>query len=352
MIEGLPPSVRAQTVFVAWGPPSHANRTRVLAKSLGIEVRHIYSTQRRGALAAPIKYPYQAFATMLYLFHRRPKIVFVQNPPSFAMVFVAIYTALTGAEFVVDAHTDAFTSSYWTRPAWLYRLVARRARVTIVTNDHLADLIRRRQARACVLRDIPTQYKYSDYELGTEFNVAVVSTFAGDEPTAEVVAAARSMPEVRFRVTGDTGRENASIPTSLPTNVELTGFLPLDDYYGLLHQSDAVMSLTTRNHTMQRGACEALSLGTPIITSDWPLLEDYFCAGTVHVDNTVSGIRDGVDRMRTGLEGYRREIDDLRRAVDAEWEVARAELVDILLDAIGPAADAHEAPTELARGHR
>ena len=33
---------------------------------------------------------------------------------------------------------------------------------------------------------------------------------------------------------------------------------------------DGILALTTHDHTMQRGACEAVSLGVPIITSDWP----------------------------------------------------------------------------------
>lgn len=326
----LPSELASRTMFLVWGPPSHANRTRVLAARLGIEVRHVYSTRRRGALAAPLKYPYQTVATFFHLFRLRPRIVFVQNPPSFAAMVTAVYAALTGAEFIVDAHSDAFDSPYWSRPEWLYRRLARRALTTIVTNEHFADRLRSWGASASVVPDIPTRFDHGPYEVGSEFNVAVVATFAADEPIDEVVEAARSLPDAKFRITGDTGRENASVPSDLPANVELTGFLPIEEYYGLLHSSDAVMALTTRNHTMQRGACEALSLGTPIITSDWPVLVEYFRRGTVHVDNSAGGIQRGVETMRADTERHREEIVDLRREVEAEWEAARDGLIELV----------------------
>jgi len=318
-------------VFIAWGPPAYTNRTRPLAAALGVEVRHVFSIRRRGALAALVKYPYQVVATGWYLFRRRPALVFVQHPPSFTAMVAALYGVLTGTPFVVDAHSDAFDSPWWSRPRWLQRRVARRAVTTIVTNDHFADLVRGWGARATIVRNFPTSYEADPYPMGPELNIAVVATFAPDEPLDEVVAAARSLPDVRFRVTGDTRRQGATIPSGLPANVELTGFLPLGEYYGLVRGSDAAMVLTTRDHTMQRGACEALSLGTPIITSDWPLLRDYFCKGTVHVDNTAAGIRDGVGELRDGIHRYREEIVQLRLDTEVEWEQARDELVAVIL---------------------
>ncbi len=113
---GLPLDLAAKSVFIVWGPPAYANRTRLLAAAVGIPVEHIYSTRRRGALAAPIKYPYQAFKTLIYLLRNRPAVVFVQNPPSFAAVVVAITCLFGRTRFVVDAHSDAFTARHWSRP--------------------------------------------------------------------------------------------------------------------------------------------------------------------------------------------------------------------------------------------
>ena len=80
---------------------------------------------------------------------------------------------------------------------------------------------------------------------------------------------------------------------------------------------------------MQRGACEALSLGRPIITSDWPLLRTYFNRGAVHVDATVPEIRDGVRRIRDDHDHYQYEIGQLQAAQRAEWATASTTLEEV-----------------------
>lgn len=313
--------LRDQSLFLVWGPPSHGPRSRVFAQELGIEELHyVYSTTRRGLLVAPLKYTYQAVRTLILLFQQRPRVVFIQSPPSIAVFFVYLYTLLTNSCFIVDAHSDAFLSPYWKRPVWLHRFLARRAVTTIVTNEHFKQIVNGWGGHAFILRDVPTTFPKGDtYPVNGGFNVVVVNTFAQDEPLAEVLAAAEEMEGVEFYVTGKTGRAGDRLPANPPANVHFTDFLPDDAYYALMDTSEAVMCLTTRNHTMQRGACEALSMGKPIITSDWPLLQDYFHQGTVHVDNTSTGIRQGVAEMQQNYSRYQGEIKELQQTQQREW---------------------------------
>jgi glycosyltransferase involved in cell wall biosynthesis len=57
------------------------------------------------------------------------------------------------------------------------------------------------------------------------------------------------------------------------------------------------MCLTTHDHTMQRGAYEAMALGKPLVTSDWGILRDTFSRGTIHIDNSPGAIVAGVTRV-------------------------------------------------------
>jgi glycosyltransferase involved in cell wall biosynthesis len=313
--------LREQALFLVWGPPSHGPRSQVFARKLGIDALHfIQATRRRGLLAAPYKYSSQAVKTLWLLFRQRPRIVFVQSPPSFAVLFVYLYCVLMNGRFVVDAHSDAMQSPYWTRPQWLYRFLARQAVTTIVTNEHFQAQINSWGGHAFVLRDIPTSFvKAEAYPFEGNFNVVVVNTFAADEPLAEVLAAAAKLEGVHFYVTGKKRSDDQPIPGPVPPNVHFTGFLPNADYYALLDGCQAVMCLTKRNHTMQRGACEALSLGKPIITSDWPLLRTYFNKGTVHVDNSTAGIGQGVQAMVAGYGRYQSGIKQLQTEQQQEW---------------------------------
>jgi hypothetical protein len=160
--------------------------------------------------------------------------------------------------------------------------------------------------------------------------VVVVNTFAADEPLPEVLSAADGLEGVRFYITGKKSRAGESFPKNFPGNVQFTYFLPNETYYALLTQSQAVMCLTTRNHTMQRGACEALSLGKPIITSKWPLLETYFNKGTIHVDNSINGIREGVTEMQREYGRYQTEIKQLQKEQQQEWQTKIALLANLI----------------------
>ena len=327
-----------QGIFLVWGPPSYGPRSKVLTRELGLKAAHfVHLTARRGFWAGPLKYSYQTLKTLWLLFRQRPGLIFVQSPPSFAVLCVYLYCRLSGAKYLVDAHSDALQSWYWLWPEWLSRLWARHAIATIVTNEHFQRMIQDWGGQAFILRDIPTRFdRHNGYPMNGDFNVVVVNTFSNDEPLAEVLAAAARLPQAQFYVTGKKGRAQPGILESAPANVHFTDYLPDESYYGLLNTAQAVMCLTTRNHTMQRGACEALSLGKPIITSDWPLLRQYFQKGTVHVPNTGEGIYRGVQEMMAHYERYRAGIAALQIAQQQEWQTRMQALMTLIQQAVAP----------------
>jgi glycosyltransferase involved in cell wall biosynthesis len=288
-------------------------------------------TSQRGVWSALFKYPLLAIRTLGLLFRKRPKLVFVQSPPGLATLFVSLYCMLTGSHYIVDAHSAAMLLPVWTRPRWLWAGLARKALATIVTNEHFAQTLHSWGARALVIHDIPTTFpEGGTYPLNGDFNVTVVNTFATDEPLEQVLEAARGLDGVHFYITGRVNRGDPRLLESAPANVTFTDFLSSEQYYALLRGGHAVMCLTTRDNTMQRGACEALSLAKPIITSQWPLLREYFRQGTVHVDNTSTGIRHGVRELRSHYDEYASGIGALRVSQQAEWQEKLCELVALI----------------------
>jgi glycosyltransferase involved in cell wall biosynthesis len=329
-------NLNKECIFLVWGPPSHGPRSRVLAKELSIDQLHyIYLTTKRGFLSAPFKYTYQAIKTLQLLFSKRPRFVFVQSPPGLAPLFVYIYAALTKSYYLIDAHSGAFFFPLWTRPRWLYSFLARNALTTIVTNEHLQQIVADWGGHSFILRDIPTTFpQLNPYPMNGSFNVVVVNTFSIDEPVDEIIAAATGLKNVHFYITGKKKMAKPTLLDQVPSNVHFTDFLPDDKYYGMLKSCDAVMCLTTENHTMQRGACEALSLGKPIITSDWPLLREYFCKGTVHVANTSQDIYEGVLAMIENHEMYRIGIMELQQDQQREWHEKITQLSKLMHEAL------------------
>jgi glycosyltransferase involved in cell wall biosynthesis len=171
----------------------------------------------------------------------------------------------------------------------------------------------------------------SPFPLKPGFNVAFVSTFADDEPVEAVLAAAAMTPEVNYYITGDTRKRPAAFFAAAPPNVTFTGFLnPNGEYLGLLRAADAIMVLTTRDYTLQLGGCEAVSVGKPLITSDWPYLREVFGGGAVFVSNTAEGIRDGIHAVRERREELTREIAAFRQESQREWDIRMSQLENMV----------------------
>jgi glycosyltransferase involved in cell wall biosynthesis len=319
--------LRGRPVFFVWATRERGTRSAWMARELGIDDVRFVGSNGRGFRKAPVNYPAQLIRTLASLLRRRPRIVFVQSPPTFAAWTIAIYSFFTGASFVIDAHSDAFERARWTRPAWITRFVARRALVTIVTNEHWASRIESWGASAMTIPTIPTALDIGRAPaMGSGINVAVVNTWAADEPLDELLSAAEDLPEMSFFVTGHRGGLSG-VRRTIPSNVTFTGFLSQADYHGLLGASDVVACLTTRDHTMQNGACEAMFVGTPILTSDWPVLRDYFAGGAMYVNNTAAGIRDGLRQLMGSMETYRRGIREVAVRRQREWEDSRRVLM-------------------------
>jgi hypothetical protein len=106
--------------------------------------------------------------------------------------------------------------------------------------------------------------------------------------------------------------------------------LPYEQFLALLRGVDAIIVLTTRDHTLLSGAWEAVSLGIPLIVSDWPILRDQFFMGTIHIPNTVAGLCDGVRRVKLEKQALKRDILSLREKLLDEWTQKFTKLQNLL----------------------
>jgi glycosyltransferase involved in cell wall biosynthesis len=316
----------ASWAAIAWAP--YSRRSEMFARELRGSLHCIHYLKFQSPLHAPFKYVLQAIRTLWVLSRERPRAVHVQSPPFVCGLIVDLYCRLMGARFAIEHHTASFGLAWdWALP--LQRYVARRAAVNIVTSEHWAELMRSWGARPLVMYDPFLELPVgAPYELGSGFDVAFIGTFAADEPLAAVLEAARRMPEVRFWVTGDTRKPSArQFVVDPPPNVTFSGFLdPNREYLGLLRAADAAMVLTTRDHTLQLAGCEAIAVGTPLITSDWPYLRELFAKGAVFVSPTPESICEGVREAQTRRQELEEEIEGFRRARRRQWDQRLSQL--------------------------
>jgi glycosyltransferase involved in cell wall biosynthesis len=330
---------RRRVGFLVWATPDKGQRSGSLARELDIDdIVYVHPSIRRTALSTFVRYPVEAARTISWLVRHRPDVVFVQHPPSPAAWLVAIYSTVGRTEYVLDCHSGSFDVPHWRWPGWLHRRLLRRASAVLVTDPHWAAIVQSQGGRPMVVLDPVTNEDVNARSMPGTFAVVVVNTWAPDEPIEHVVEAARRVPEADFYITGRSDPVAVRLPL-LPSNVHFTGFLDAPEYLGLLKGADAVMCLTTRDHTMQRGAAEAMSLGAPVITSNWPLLRGHFNDGAVYVDATASSIEGGVRRVMDDPEERRRAILGVRERRRAEW-LERRRLLRALIE--GEALPAHQ----------
>jgi glycosyltransferase involved in cell wall biosynthesis len=261
------------------------------------------------------------------------------TPPVVACASVWLYAKLTGAQYAIDAHSGAFVDQRWKWSLFLHVFFSRHAVVTLVTSDFLAEPLRSRGARTHIVRDVPVCFAEPTKEqLEGSFKVTFVSTFTRDEPLEAVLEAAGRLLDVQFYVTGRVKDADSDILRRAPANVTFTDFLKDSEYVGLLLASDAVMCLTTADHTMQRGAYEAVYLRKPVITSDFALLRESFPAGTVHVRNTPEDIVRGILEMKKNLPRYQNEVEQLQFDKLQQWKKLERELRLLFGTPLNPSA--------------
>ncbi|GAB4334215.1 MAG: hypothetical protein Kow0037_12760 [Calditrichia bacterium] len=316
----------SKVVFISWQP--YCSRSDNIARKLQATSYKIY-IEKLGSnyFTVWLKYLLQSLQTLWLLFRKRPKLVLVMTPPVFACFPVWFYCRLFNASFAIDAHTGVFTNPIWEPVRFLNRFFSKRAKTTIVTNKYLHDLVVSWGAQATIISDVPVKFgPEKERKLSDKFNITFVCSYTYDEPLKEVLEAAQKLPDVSIYITGNYKSADPELIASKPENVHFTGFLSDEEYVGQLKSSDAVMALTTVDHTMQRGAYEAVYLKRPVITSDFGLLRDTFYKGTVHVKPTVAGIVKGIQEMKQNHDKYLSEVEALCREKLENWAGLEAEL--------------------------
>jgi len=318
-----------RATFIAWTRFDH--RSQLLAKNLGATMHFVFHGQQGKLFQLPCRYFTQGLHTWRILIHEHPDIIFVQNPPIFSVLVAFLYSKLHKARYVIDSHTAAFLSPIWRRTLGLQCALSRQALATIVHNESQEEIVKIWGCNYHVLSDPLKGYpKGTLFPLAKGFNIAVISTFSEDEPLEVVFESAGLLTDVAFYITGDSKRIPSSLLAKKPANCQLTGFLPYDQYVGLLKGVDVIMDLTTRDHTLLCGAFEAVSLGKPLITSNWKILRNHFPIGTIHIPNTAEGVCEGIRQAQLELSTLQRDILILKEKLLVEWDQKFAKLLQLL----------------------
>ena len=328
---------RVNVSFVAWS--EDGDRAEEIAAALGGEARIFYDLHIVSKPLVPLRYALSAVRMVAYLARRRPQALIVTNPPIFPGLLGFAYGRLAGAAVVLDSHPSAFGDAALAKAtmsvhAWL----ARRATTTLVTVEPLAEIVRNWGGAADIIHEARPRYTVRHATpLTARPRVLYIGRFAGDEPTAEVLDAARLTPQVDLRVTGDVRKCPPGLRSSAPANAIFTGFLRGDDYRRAMDEADIVLVLTNHPMAVNRGAYEAVYSRRPLIISDLPAMRPLF-PHAIRVANDASSIAEGIqtavrdhaalveaadDALADQEQRWRDQLDCLRARVGGGLDGAR-----------------------------
>jgi glycosyltransferase involved in cell wall biosynthesis len=311
-------SARPVIEWVSW---DRHRRTMQLADALGIPVRVI----PRGRLPGLGRVA-AWFRTVLHLCSTRSRVVIVPNPSLLLTATACFLKPFKKYRIIQDLHSYFYETL--TKPrgvterlyAVLSRYCIRRTDLTVVTNEHLQLVTTRLGGRALVLQDrIPEISSARSAPLAGRVNIVFISTYSDDEPIAEVLRAAKSISsDIHVYVTGRMPR--AARHWAVPQNVHLTGYLREDEYAQLLSSADAILALTTRDHTLLCAAYEAVALGKPLVMSDTSALRAYFTKGVIFTGNDSTALVAALEDVGKRLEILRTDIAKLRVDLAEPWQ--------------------------------
>jgi glycosyltransferase involved in cell wall biosynthesis len=203
------------------------------------------------------------------------------------------------------------------------RITLRYADFTIVSNRELVPLVSECKGKALIL---PDPYPQVEDYLGSSpplpaatFTIFCVASWSDDEPLDAYVAAARTLSNIKFIISGNPRGRDIGILQDLPANVECTGFLSEREYYRAMASSQGVIAFSSRRATLVCGGYEAVVLGKPFITGNSSALRSHFEAA-LFSDGSPADLVDKIISMQNNYSEQQKKVRQFHRDSDAKWQ--------------------------------
>jgi hypothetical protein len=322
--------MKKKIVWITW---ENQRRNRELSKSLDIPLFELSEIDNISNLFR--KYIKGIMKTLKILLEERPELVICQNPSLVLAFLLVISKRFFKIRVFVDSHNAGIFPKEG-KSSLLIRLagfIQRHADLTIVTNIALKEHVENNGGKSFVLPDkIPDLPHIKTIPLKGKYNFLFICTFASDEPYIEVFEAARRIgPDICIYVSGNFKKKGV-IPGSLPENLMLLGFIPDEEYIGMMRSVDATIVLSERENCLLCGAYETVALEKPMILSNKKALRNYFNKGVIYSENIREDIAKAIYIVLEKRVNLSAQIKQLKKYRLAEWEIMKKELQGILLN--------------------
>lgn len=262
--------------------------------------------------------------TVWHVLSRRYKYVFAQCPSVVCTALLGLLKPLGGYTLVVDAHNATFEYSQASRVLrFLVQYSFNRANCVVVSNDSLTADVERLGSVPLVLPDrlpkLGSHVLPPRFQQGQQHTITFICSFMRDEPVDVFLSSVRHLPHgFRVFVTGDYSR--AAVFRKFESDmIVFTGYLPRQEFEGLIQNSDLLVDLTTRSDCLVCGAYEALAAGVPAILSNHTTLREMFPSGFLFADDNIDSYRKCIRSYFKNPQPYHRGIQLARAAFIERW---------------------------------
>ena len=296
-------------IFISW---QKHQRTRSFCEKLTIPLIEI--TTAKSGLA---RYRETIARTFIALREHKPKIFLVQNPSIVLTSLAVVLKPFFHYQLIVDAHNEAVEPHNYDNfiIRMLARFLIRYSNATIVTNDVLANTVKKYGGSPLVLPDflpnVDVRPFLSAPKNDEHYELTLIATYANDEPYREVFSALQTLGnKFKLKVTG---KIPAHIDRSqVPDNVELLGFISHEEYWEQLYRSHIVIDLTTMDNCLVCGAYESMAIEKPLLLSANPASLSLFGNYAVHVENNSIAIARGIAELVDGYSSIAKKIGEAK----------------------------------------
>jgi len=314
---------KGKNFFYAW--VKYQRRAASMQESLGYDLIFVDFNLKKKWLK-PFDYLLKSCKTVKDIMLNRPAVLWVQLPPSPLLYIALFYKKINKhAILIVDCHNGVFWGK-WKKYLSVERL--NQFDLILVHNyliKEIAEDFGLDREKLVILEDKPAIKNFSFEVQGLSAinpTVLMPCSFNADEPIDVVFEAARQIPEITLLISGPKDKGKLLFDFSKkPENVQLIGYLSLDDYEKVFRSSDVVLGLTTEDHIQLSVANEATGFEIPMVISDTPLLRNLFNKGAIYVEtmnahSIASGIKEALDHK----DRLDREVKELKTERIQKWE--------------------------------
>jgi len=279
------------------------------------------------------RYFLSIFQTWAILRRERPEVVVVNNLPVFSVMAVWLGGLFLGHRIVLDVHSGMFTSPVWSRFAPFYRYIVARSPFTLAHNHYDGVQLSAWGGTVVHMTALPRDFPHIIRQPAPKTaTMLVVCSYQPDEPIETLLNVMRALPSIHFVLTGNF-KKRGLVPQDLPANIELSGFMPHEEYLQRMAQSTAAVTFSDRPQIMQMAVHEAISLGVPVVTNHSQtlkrVLEDGGVQCALDAPSMIKALQDAAARAQELREAAGQLKPRRVRDVQIELDRVRAEHPDL-----------------------